>query len=58
MNWSSFSDFVQMHGYGPYVWWSYGVFALFIVVEVVMLSRRRKDIIARIQRMARMEKGD
>ncbi|MEK6748084.1 MAG: heme exporter protein CcmD [Pseudomonadota bacterium] len=58
MNWNSFGEFLHMSGYGPYVWGSYGVFALFIVVEWVQLSRRRKDIIARIKRMARMERGD
>jgi heme exporter protein D len=40
MNWGSFEAFVQMGGYGLYVWGSYGVTLLAMLVEA-WLARRR-----------------
>ncbi len=48
LNWASWSDFVAMGGYGLYVWGSFGVTALVLLIEVVSLSARRKAV----QRMA------
>lgn len=42
MTWGSFSEFLAMGGYASYVWGSYGVAALCIVVEVATVLRRRK----------------
>jgi heme exporter protein D len=44
MNWSSWSEFIAMGGYGLYVWGSFGVTALLMVVEVVSLRARRKAL--------------
>ncbi len=41
MNWSSWSDFLAMGGYGFYVWGSFGVSALVIAIEIVQLKARR-----------------
>jgi heme exporter protein D len=35
MNWNSLDEFLTMGGYGLYVWGSYGVVALCMVVEVI-----------------------
>jgi heme exporter protein D len=35
MNWNSLDEFLAMGGYGLYVWGSYGVVALCMVVEVI-----------------------
>jgi heme exporter protein D len=40
MQWNSPSEFFAMGGYGLYVWGSYGVTALLMLVEP-MLARRR-----------------
>ena len=40
MNWGSFSAFLEMGGYGLYVWGSYGVTALALLLEVVLVLRR------------------
>ena len=48
LNWASWSDFVAMGGYGLYVWGSFGVTALVLLIEVGSLSVRRKAV----QRMA------
>jgi heme exporter protein D len=40
MNWSSFGDFVQMGGYGLYVWGSFGMCALVLAGECLSLRWR------------------
>ena len=37
------TSFFHMGGYGFYVWGSYGLLALAILIELVALRRRRKD---------------
>ena len=41
MYWESFSDFFAMGGYGLYVWGSYIVTALCVVIELVDLGKNR-----------------
>ena len=41
MNWASASEFFAMGGYGLYVWGSYAVCALVMVVEPLLAVRRR-----------------
>lgn len=55
MNWGSASEFFAMGGYGLYVWGSYGVTALFMIVEVVLARKRGKDVRHRLTRLARMQ---
>ena len=42
LNWSSASEFLAMGGYGLYVWGSFGVTALVMLLEVWSLSARRR----------------
>ena len=37
------SDFFQMGGYGLYVWGSYGVCAVALVLEVFMVLRKKRE---------------
>ena len=46
LNWSSASDFLAMGGYGLYVWGSFGVTALVMLLELWSLSMRRKSLLA------------
>lgn len=41
MNWGSAQAFFDMGGYGLYVWGSYGMTALGILLEVYLVRRRR-----------------
>ena len=41
MQWESISDFFAMGGYGLYVWGSYIVMALCVVIELVDLRKNR-----------------
>lgn len=42
MKWGGVSAFVAMGGYGFYVWGSYGVTAVLIGVEIVVLISRHR----------------
>ncbi len=42
--WSSFSDFLNMGGYAIYVWGSYLVTLLVLIIEVIRLKSRNKGL--------------
>jgi heme exporter protein D len=42
--WSSFSDFLQMGGYALFVWGSYLVTILALVIEIALLRGRNKAL--------------
>ena len=44
MYWSSFADFLNMGGYGLYVWGSYAVTVLILIIEVLRLRSRHKPL--------------
>jgi heme exporter protein D len=46
--WKSLDDFLAMGGYGPYVWGSFGVVALAVVIELFALRQRRKTLMSLI----------
>jgi heme exporter protein D len=50
--WKSLDDFLAMGGYAPYVWGSFGVVALCIVIELVALRQRRRAL------MSQADQGD
>ena len=56
--WSSPAEFFAMGGYALYVWSSFGVCLLMMVLEPWTLQRRRKAIIQRLKREMRAEKFD
>jgi len=51
--WNSFSEFIHMGGYAMFVWGSYGVTAIFMIGEVVLLSQRRRTLVQRLGRLIR-----
>ena len=56
--WNSLSDFLAMGNYGLYVWGSFIVMAVLMILEPILLVRSRKDLIARLKRQYRAEKLD
>ncbi len=44
MNWGSVAAFVDMGGYGLFVWGSYGVALLCIVIELIALKQRARRL--------------
>ena len=53
MQWESWSAFWDMGGAALFVWGSYGVTALCIVVELMLLFRRRSETARRLLRLRR-----
>jgi heme exporter protein D len=58
MNGSEFhwSTFFAMGGYAVYVWPSYALTAVVMLLNVIMPLRQRKHIIRRVKRAVRREK--
>lgn len=42
---SSFSEFIDMGGYAFNVWSVYGLFAIFVAVNLILPVRKRKQIL-------------
>ncbi len=58
MNWNSPSDFFAMGGYALYVWGSFGVCALALVLEPLLVTKRYRNIVASLRQRARANKFD
>lgn len=58
MYWNSLSDFLAMGNHGLYVWGSFIVMALVMILEPVLLVRGRRQLIDRLRRQLRAEKLD
>ncbi len=54
----SAAEFFHMGGYAFYVWGSFGATALLMIIEPVLLKNRRRAILKRIARLARMNSGE
>jgi len=50
MQFSSFQEFIQMGGYAFNVWSVYGMFAVFLAVNLLGPLRRNKQIIRELKR--------
>jgi heme exporter protein D len=51
----SMAEFFDMGGYALYVWGSFGMTALLMIAEPVMVRGRRRSILKRISRMVRIK---
>jgi heme exporter protein D len=49
MQWQSLGDFFTMGGYGLYVWGSFGVCAITMIAEPLLICHRRKQAIRAIR---------
>jgi len=49
------AEFFHMGGYALYVWGSFGVTALLMIVEPWLVRRRHKAVVQRIRRMIRLK---
>ncbi|MBI5938338.1 MAG: heme exporter protein CcmD [Betaproteobacteria bacterium] len=55
MQWASWDAFWAMGGYGLYVWGSFAVTALAIVIEVILLRQSGRQTLARLKRLNKWE---
>ncbi len=53
--WNSFADFLAMGGYGLYVWGSFGVTALTLLLEPILTSRQHQTTVSRLKRQLRAD---
>ena len=61
MIWNSLSEFLDMGGYGFYVWGSYLVTLICIAGEIVLVSNRRRTLLRHlslIHQSTKQEKGN
>ena len=58
MNWNSPAEFFAMGGYALYVWGSFGVCALAMVLEPFLVRQRQSNIVRSLRREALAEKLD
>jgi heme exporter protein D len=58
MNWGSPAEFFAMGGYALYVWGSFGVVAVALILEPILVSRRRQAIVQSLRRHALADKLD
>jgi len=56
--WNSHAEFIAMGGYALYVWSSFGMCALILVLEPLSIRARFKKILARLKREARAMQFD
>jgi len=54
----SVAEFFDMGGYALYVWGSFGVSALLMVLEPIMLRNQRRAVLQRIARIIRIKAGE
>ena len=57
MNWGSAQAFLEMGGYGLYVWGAYGVTAMVILMEVLTLRSRTQAPKTRAARVEALGRG-
>lgn len=56
MQWENLNDFLNMRGYAWYVWGSYGVTFGFMLIELILLMSKKKTMMQRLARIARMNR--
>lgn len=49
MQWNSVSEFFAMGGYAFYVWGSFGLTALIMVVEPLLIRRQRAELLGHLR---------
>jgi len=57
MNESSWVDFIALGGYGPYVWGTYLIALAVVVVELLLLWVRRRNILRYFGKPMNIEPG-
>ena len=55
MHWNSVGEFLAMGGYAGYVWWSFGITALCMVLEPWLARRQLRATQQRLSRQLRAD---
>jgi len=57
MIWNSAAEFFAMGGYGLYVWGSFGACALALIIEPMLLAKRRSEVLRSLRREASIKEN-
>ncbi len=55
MNWGSAAEFFAMGGYALYVWGSFGVCAVLMIMEPILVKKRQSSILRILRRERQAE---
>ena len=55
MHWNSLSEFINMGGYGTYVWGSYLVTFVLLTAEIIALRARKRKLAQSVTAQAKLE---
>ena len=58
MQWNSIGEFFAMGGYALYVWGSFGVTALALLIEPLLLRKRRNEVLDSLRRELNADKRE
>jgi heme exporter protein D len=58
MIWHSAADFFAMGGYALYVWGSFGVVALALALEPMLVTRRQNNVVRNLRQQAQANRFD
>jgi heme exporter protein D len=58
MIWNSAADFFAMGGYALYVWGSFGVCAIALALEPILVGRRQKNVVRNLRRQVQANRFD
>ncbi len=58
MIWNSPAEFFAMGGYALYVWGSFGVCALALIMEPILVSKRQSEVLKSLRRAALADELD
>lgn len=56
--WNSLDAFLTMGGYGLYVWGSFGISALVMVLEPVLIRQRHRQALQQLVQELQAQEGD
>lgn len=56
--WGSLDAFLTMGGYGLYVWGSFGISALVMVLEPVLIRQRHRQALQQLVQELQAQEGD
>lgn len=56
MNWGSWANFIDMGGRGFYVWGSYLITLVCVVLELVLLSNHKRTLLQRLTQIIKLNK--
>ena len=58
MQWNNWNEFLAMGGYARYVWPAFGLTALAVVIEVLQVRAKRREVLRSLHAQFESEKGD